>query len=191
MIVDYDDSSDEDTRVKVTNKTIPPPPSQNPTVNKATQPVQGRSRRALLPDVNVLLDCIPSSSLLVYAKEDVDEEAEMGKKNKFETYNHVAPPSFSMTEDAEFMDKAMKHKRKLPESYKNDKDCPVMDKYINTYQSAPNMIQKQQEMIAKQKEKDDRMIDIEVKKSATDTNSSKNNLVPTQRKIKRKNIAVE
>lgn len=192
MIVNYDDSSDEEKlptfKQKVQAQIPKPPVNQTTTTKPPAQTSQRRSRQNRLPDVNSLLQCIPAESLLENAVEE--EEEDVLKTSKFETYNHVAPPSYSMVQEAEFNEKFSYQKRKLPADYKKDVENPSFDKFIKTHQTAPNLVKQQEELESKKKENPINDIPMETEKKPPKTTNLANNLIPVQAKTKKKNIPV-
>eukprot|EP01016_Furgasonia_blochmanni_P035530 TRINITY_DN3945_c0_g1_i11.p1 TRINITY_DN3945_c0_g1~~TRINITY_DN3945_c0_g1_i11.p1 ORF type:complete len:260 (-),score=9.03 TRINITY_DN3945_c0_g1_i11:946-1725(-) len=153
MLVNYDFSSDEEgpskgpatsgDSGKQSQKIEATQPPSHPSKKMVTLKVGNKSKAGKLPDVDKLLDAVPSNSLLENASRR--EESKINHGRDLESYNNVAPPDFSLAEEGEYHDKVKAKyrnrenqgintltgsKRKAPSSLREDNECPVMDKWF-------------------------------------------------------------
>lgn len=159
MLVNYDDSSDEEPKPK--KDVQKPTQAHNKTQATTTIPPK---KKVMLPSVTGLLSKIPDSHLLG-AKEEEPEDIKRPSL-KTESYNNVRPPSFSLTQEKEMQDAVdMKFKRKRLFNDGDEDEDRETQKLVKS-------------------EKQHKIIDVEKVKE----NEKTQRLVPTQVKTKKANI---
>jgi hypothetical protein len=159
MLVDYDDSSDEEPKPQKDLKK----PVQAPSKSQPTTTIPPK-KKVMLPSVTGLLSKIPDSHLLG-AKEEEPENVKRPSL-KTESYNNVRPPSFSLTQEKDMQDAVeAKFKRRRVVNEEDEDEDREMQKHVKS-------------------EKPQKIIDVEKVKE----NEKTQRLVPTQVKTKKANI---